>query len=350
VGVAVKPTIAPLCYNAALRGPLTDSHPPRLPLAKAIARKEPTMTCRLPIAIPALLLAAALSACADQTPTAPPPEAVPGETAPIAATAVTISAQDPAATVAAVALAELGAEAAVTDGGVHYSDEAIGEGPSPTACDTVNVHYTGRLPDGTEFDSSVDRGRPFAFVFGATPPQVIPGWEQGLDGMKVGGRRVMVIPPDLGYGATGGGPIPPNATLVFDVELVDVASPDAMPDAPAEVAAYETTDSGLQIAVLQEGDGQVAEAGGRVLVHYSGWLEDGTPFDSSLAPGRCGPIAFVLGQGEVVRGWDEGISGMKVGEKRQLRIPPELGYGSAGSGPIPPDATLVFDVELVGAP
>jgi FKBP-type peptidyl-prolyl cis-trans isomerase len=87
---------------------------------------------------------------------------------------------------------------------------------------TVSVHYTGVLMDGTKFDSSLDRGRPIEFVLGAG--RVIPGWEQGIAGMKVGGQRKLTIPPELAYGARGtpGGPIPPHATLVFDVELVGV--------------------------------------------------------------------------------------------------------------------------------
>ena len=104
----------------------------------------------------------------------------------------------------------------------------------------------------------------------------------------------------------------------------------------------------LQIEVTQVGTGTVAENGMQVQVHYTGTLQDGTVFDSSRNRGE--PLAFALGEGRVIKGWEQGIAGMRVGEKRILTIPPELGYGAQGAGGvIPPNATLVFDVELMGA-
>lgn len=103
---------------------------------------------------------------------------------------------------------------------LKIEDLTAGTGTEAVAGKTVTVHYTGWLTDGTKFDSSVDRGEPFAFQLGAG--RVIPGWEQGVTGMKVGGKRRLIIPPDMGYGPQGTGPIPPNATLIFDVELLGV--------------------------------------------------------------------------------------------------------------------------------
>lgn len=106
------------------------------------------------------------------------------------------------------------------------------------------------------------------------------------------------------------------------------------------------TDSGLKYEDLVEGEGEAAVSGQKVVVHYTGWLTDGTKFDSSVD--RSDPFSFPLGAGRVIRGWDEGVQGMKVGGKRKLTIPSQLGYGAAGAGGvIPPNATLVFDVELL---
>lgn len=121
---------------------------------------------------------------------------------------------------------------------------------------------------------------------------------------------------------------------------------------PFEEAGTEgkevTTSSGLQYIELTVGTGATAEAGKTVMVHYTGWLENGKKFDSSVDRGQ--PFSFALGVGQVIKGWDEGVKGMKVGGKRKLTIPSKLGYGAqgAGGGLIPPHATLIFDVELLG--
>jgi len=109
-----------------------------------------------------------------------------------------------------------------TESGLKYKELQEGTGATPKTGQTVVVHYTGTLEDGTKFDSSRDRNKPFSFKLGAG--QVIKGWDEGLSTMQVGGRRQLIIPPELGYGARGaGGVIPPNATLVFDVELLRIS-------------------------------------------------------------------------------------------------------------------------------
>lgn len=124
-----------------------------------------------------------------------------------------------------ISIATVNAEVITLDSGLRYEDVKVGTGAEAVSGNTVDVHYTGWLDEqghkGNKFDSSVDRGAPFSFPLGAG--RVIKGWDEGVAGMKVGGKRTLMIPPDLGYGARGaGGVIPPNASLIFDVELLEV--------------------------------------------------------------------------------------------------------------------------------
>ena len=120
------------------------------------------------------------------------------------------------------------------------------------------------------------------------------------------------------------------------------------PPLPADAGAVQTTASGLQYHDIVEGSGAQPEQYQKVSVHYTGWLENGNKFDSSLD--RREPFAFTLGARQVIAGWDEGVASMRIGGKRRLLIPPELGYGARGAGGvIPPNARLIFDVELLGA-
>jgi peptidylprolyl isomerase len=137
--------------------------------------------------------------------------------------------------------------------------------------------------------------------------------------------------------------LPPTPTI--DLEPVTPQEPPEFVEIDAPVV---TTESGLKYMELEEGTGPAPQRGQTVAVHYTGWLVNGSRFDSSLLRGR--PLTFEVGTGKVIAGWDEGVSTMKVGGKRRLIIPPALGYGRTGNGPIPPNATIVFDVELVAIP
>ncbi len=235
-----------------------------------------------------------------------------------------------------------------TPSGLQFEDTEVGSGKTAMAGQDVSVHYTGWLfVDGaktSKFDSSVDRGQPFGFELGAG--RVIKGWDEGVAGMQIGGKRTLIIPAALGYGARGaGGAIPPGATLCFEVELLGLAGgPEAIE------LTLSSGANGLQFEDKVLGEGAEAKAGQRVTVHYTGWLFSagmrGKKFDSSKD--RRDPFKFRLGGGEVIQGWDEGVAGMKVGGTRMLVLPPELGYGAHGAGGvIPPNATLLFEVELL---
>lgn len=358
-------------------------------------------------------------------------------------------------------------EPTVTESGLKYV--VLEPGPAanarPAIGDRVQVHYTGWLENGTEFDSSRTRGEPTRFVLG----RVIPGWNEGLALMTVGSRYKLTIPPALAYGeaGAGNGVIPPNATLTFDVELLGIekappyvaVDPDKVTKTESGLEYQVTTEgtgdeltktdriemqygvwtvggeplmsyldeqgpiripigelrmpfmqelllelkeggvcralvpvatafpgqkppllgdaekcvwmlaatqvlrplplpefkppaadkltktaSGLQYEVVTPGEGKSPTAADTVRVHYIGWLQDGTVFDSSYGNGE--PAQFPLNR--VIAGWIEGVQLMKVGAVYQFVIPPELAYGPAGSPPtIPANATLTFRIELI---
>ena len=231
--------------------------------------------------------------------------------------------------------------------GLRYVEMVEGTGDSPRPGNALTVHYTGALEDGTGFDTSRD-GNPFVFVLGAG--EVIPGWDEGFATMRVGGKRKLIVPPDLGYGPAGAGEgrIPPNATLVFEVELLELQP----------IGQEIVTESGLRYTDLdpgrnERGEGISLNEGDAVVVHYRGTLPDGTRFVDTEAQG--GPYTFVLSSGSEIPGFDEGISTMKVGGLRQLIVPPELAYGDELQDftigdklvTIQPNTTLTFDIRLV---
>jgi peptidylprolyl isomerase len=229
-----------------------------------------------------------------------------------------------------------------TESGLVYKITQEGSGARAKAGDMVLVHYTGKLTNDTIFDSSHFRNQPFKFKLGAG--QVIKGWDEGIALLNVGDKAILTIPAYLGYGERNMGKIPANSTLIFEVELVSIIEKPK----PYETQGKDTTTtaSGLKYIKLNTTEGKPAESGSTVSVHYTGYLEDGSVFDSSVERGE--PIKFPLGQGRVIPGWDEGISHLKVGEKARMIIPHDLGYGEQGFPPvIPAKATLIFDVELM---
>ena len=230
-----------------------------------------------------------------------------------------------------------------TDSGLQYFDIVEGEGDMPVEGQDVVVNYAAWLQEGEEYVASSDtQGEPLTFTLGSEMG-VFPGWDEGVSTMRPGGKRYLVIPPDLALGEAGGGRIPPNSTLIMEVELLEV-KPLLLPTEIDE-GDFTETESGLRYYDIVVGDGTTAETGNTVTVNYTGWLTDNVKFDSSIDSGV--PFPFTLGTGAVIAGWEEGVAGMKVGGIRQLIIPAALGYGDTGSGIIPPGATLVFEVELM---
>lgn len=233
-----------------------------------------------------------------------------------------------------------------TPSGLKYKIIEKGTGKKAESGATVTVHYTGTLTDGKKFDSSKDRNQPYTFKLGSG--RVIKGWDEGISLLQVGDKALLTIPAELGYGANAYGPIPANSTLIFEVELLDVKEPIK----PWDITSKDTltTASGLKYIIIEKSknaEAKRAENGKTVEVHYTGFLTNGKVFDSSIERGQ--PISFPLGQGMVIKGWEEGIALMNVGDKLRLIIPSNLGYGEAGAGGgnIPPNSTLLFDVELM---
>jgi len=228
------------------------------------------------------------------------------------------------------------ADAERTESGLASKVLQAGTGTvHPKRDSSVRVHYTGWTTDGAMFDSSVARGESIVFRL----DQVIPGWTEGVQLMVAGEKRRLWIPSELAY---DGAPGAPQGMLVFDVELIDVLEPPAVPeDVAGPPDDADRAPSGLAFRVLQPGTGtSKPDHDDTVTVHYTGWTTDGRLFDSSLTRGE--PATFPIA--DTVPGFREGVQLMVEGEKRRLWIPEDLGYaGQPGA----PRGMLVFDVELV---
>tara|TARA_B000000557_G_scaffold159804_1_gene129554 strand:- start:343 stop:1278 length:936 start_codon:yes stop_codon:yes gene_type:complete len=228
-------------------------------------------------------------------------------------------------------------------------DLVVGSGSPVGVGDFLIMDYVGvSYSTGLQFDASWDRGSPFPFELGAG--RVIQGWDQGIVGMSVGGRRSLTIPPELAYGenGSGSGSIGPNETLVFVVDLI--ASVPANLEKPTVALTSESTTE-LKTNDISEGSGATVQPGNVVYIHYVGVsASTGEQFDSSWDRGRSEFIGYISGTGNVIQGLDEGLLGMQVGGRRTVVIPPDLAYGEngAGDGLIAPNETLIFTVDLLG--
>jgi FKBP-type peptidyl-prolyl cis-trans isomerase FkpA len=242
-----------------------------------------------------------------------------------------------------------------TASGLYYSISQEGTGDKITAGKSVSVNYTGKLLDGSTFDSNVDSAfkhvQPFNLEVGRG--MVIKGWDEGLQLLKNGCKATFYIPSPLAYGSQEQAKIPSNSVLIFDVQITDVKEPQPMIDdkiireylVKNNIQATKTH-SGLYYVVKQPGTGDNVKPGKNVSVKYTGRTMDGKVFDSNDGPGKQ-PFTFSDGAGRVIRGWDEGLTMFNKGAKGTLFIPSGLGYGERGAGgSIPPNAVLMFDIEV----
>ncbi len=243
--------------------------------------------------------------------------------------------------------------------GLKYFDDKQGEGYAAKNGDLIEINFRGWVikdssnlfadwaNDTTKnidlIANSYMMNQPMKFVLGSD--SFIKGSEEGMVGIMPSGKRTIIIPSNLAYGKEGMGPIPPNTDIKVVIELLSAKEVPAVKMWDVDSTLFKTTSSGLKYAIIQEGTGENVKPAQTVVVHYSGFLLDGTKFDSSVE--RDDPITFVAGVGQVIPGWDEGLLLLKKGSKARFIIPSNLAYGERDMGKIPPNSTLVFDVEMV---
>lgn len=248
--------------------------------------------------------------------------------------------------------------------GLLISKDSLIKGASPKVGDKILIHMSLTLPNGKVLFDTKKMGSPRPFEFGKRIENL--GVGEAIALLTKGSKVTIIVPSKLAFGAEGReGFIDPFSPLMYKIELVDIQSPEQVKAAEEakiekrkldekdnlakfiakEKINVQPTSSGLYYIPVKEGKGVKPVKNNKVKVHYIGYLLDGTKFDSSVDRGQ--PFEFTLGGG-VIKGWEEGISMMKVGGKARLIIPSWLGYGAKGSGnKIPPYSTLVFDVELI---
>jgi FKBP-type peptidyl-prolyl cis-trans isomerase len=243
--------------------------------------------------------------------------------------------------------------------GLKYSEMKVGAGNETKMGDLVSIHfkawiikdssdlYSDWAKDSTKnadlIADSYTMPQAVKFILGSD--SFIKGSDEGIVGMKTGGSRIIIIPSNLAYGNVAMGPIPANSNLKVLVELIESKKAVEAKMWDVDPKSMKVTKSGLQYSIITEGDGAKVEKNKQVTVHYSGFLQDSTRFDSSVE--RDEPFTFVAGVGQVIPGWDEGVQLLKVGSKARFIIPSVLGYGDRDLGKIKPNSTLVFDVEIL---
>jgi FKBP-type peptidyl-prolyl cis-trans isomerase len=268
---------------------------------------------------------------------------------------------------------------APTASGIYIISQNSGSGRSIVKGDFVKMNFTVSSIEGKKIFSTLDQNKPITMELGK--PFDTKGLDEAIATMKKGSRATIVVPSTMGYGEqgrkdqTGQDLFAPYSPVVYDIEVIDLktkaenekavkteeaaqkkAAAEAVSKEPLLIQQYikdnkitvKPTASGLYFIEKVAGKGPKAKAGNKVKVHYTGKLLNGKVFDSSLTRKPVTPFEFTLGQGQVIPGWDEGISMMSAGGKATILIPSKLGYGERGAGAdIPAYSPLVFDVELI---
>ena len=246
-----------------------------------------------------------------------------------------------------------------TASGLYYSVAKAGTGETIKQGQKIGVNYTGKFLSGKIFDSNIDTAfhHQQLFTLEVGKGRVIRGWDEGLQLLKPGSKATFYIPSSLAYGAHDRQGIPANSILIFDVETAEIPDPAKVDDgiikaylAKNNIQATKTA-SGLYYIITKNGLGETAQPGAKVTVNYTGKTLDGKVFDSNVdvSFNHPQPFTFALGQGQVIKGWDEGVQLLKLGSKATFFIPSGLAYGEQGAGTaIPPNTILAFDVEVTG--
>jgi peptidylprolyl isomerase len=227
--------------------------------------------------------------------------------------------------------------------GLKYKIMKQGIGDFPRSGDKVWIHFAGFLANDSIFENTMNKG-PMDLFLGKG--QLIKGWEEGLQLIKPGGTILLIVPPELAYGAMDHPFIPKNSTLRFEISLLQIDKGTPIELFSLDGLKLQKAKKNLRYYLVEEGTGTYAQKGDNAYVHYTAYLGDGTIFDSSHKNGEA--VRITVGINQVIAGWDMGLELMQKGSKIHLVIPPKLAYGKLGyKNLVPANATIHLDLEMV---
>ena len=230
-----------------------------------------------------------------------------------------------------------------TESGLRYKISEQGSGDFPKSGDKVWVHYYAKFENDSIYASSAEKG-PIDVRLGYG--QLIKGWEEGIRLVKPGGSILLVVPPELGYGSKAHNNIPANSTLIFEIALLQVDVGNAIEPFSISGKKRQKGKKGLRYYIVSEGEGAKAKYGDNAYIHFTGYLPDGSIFDSSYKNGN--PVRVTVGGDEFVKGLDMGLLFMNKGSKIKLVVPAKLAYGKDGlNNIVPPNTKITLDIEMI---